>query len=110
MNMEILSAILNSMPEPVVFVDMEHVIRYMNKAAVERYKKRGQTDLVGNSILACHKTEKSRQFMIETLQMFVDGENERYISVTVDGYKVYMRAVRDPEGSVIGYYERFEKA
>ena len=45
--------------------------------------------------------------MIEILAAMHAGEQERLITQT-DDKRVYMRAVRDPDGEVLGYYERYE--
>jgi hypothetical protein len=39
--------------------------------------------------------------------MQTQGLEERLIGDD-DQYRIYMRAVRDPEGEVLGYYERYE--
>ena len=44
--------LLNSLKSPVMFCDTEHIIRYMNRAAVEHYT--GGKGLLGSSVLACH--------------------------------------------------------
>ena len=49
---EIMQAILESLKDPMVFVDLNHVIRYMNKAACNHYKE-GER-LLGRSLLECH--------------------------------------------------------
>jgi len=108
MDKDILAAILNSLIEPVVFVDTSHVIRYLNKAALQRYDKRGGADLIGKSIFDYHN-DRSKQIILDNFQSFVASEDESYLITNKRNEKVFMRAVRNSEGRVIGYYERFEK-
>jgi DUF438 domain-containing protein len=101
---ELLTAFLDSLNQPFVFVDTEHVIRYMNKPAVERYK--GRPAEVGRSIFDCHN-ENSNRIIREVFGALSEGEGERMIADNEE-FRVYMRAVRDEDGNLIGYYERFE--
>ncbi len=100
----LIAALLDSMKEPVLFADTEHKIRYMNKAAIAHYPE-GES-LIGRSLLDCHN-ESSQQIIIETLAALKGGEEERLITQN-ENHSVYMRAVRDSEGSLLGYYERYE--
>lgn len=102
----LLASLLDSLVEPVLFADTEHIIRYMNKAAMEKYRKRGGTGLIGRSLFDCHNA-KSRQVMIEVLAALHAGEEERLITDNAK-HRVFMRAVRDAAGQVLGYYERYE--
>jgi DUF438 domain-containing protein len=99
-----MSAILDSLHEPVLFVGLDHVILYANKAALDKYAKWG--DIVGRSLLDCHN-ERSREVIREVLAAFEQGENERLISEN-ETRRVYMTAVRDEAGALIGYSERCE--
>ena len=100
----VMAAILDSIKDPVMFVDMDHVIRYMNKAAVGHFDD-GEA-LLGQSLMDCHNY-KSQQVIRETIPMLQAGAEERLIS-TGEESRIYMRAVRNASGEVIGYYERYE--
>lgn len=102
----LLAAILDSQKDPYVFADTDHIIRYMNKVAVEHYGKRWGYDLIGKSVLDCHN-ENSRRMIIEVLAAMQAGEDERMITDSAK-HRVYMRAVRDAEGNLLGYCERYE--
>lgn len=57
---EMLNGILNSYPYPIVFVDNDYIIRYMNRnAEYHYYEERGYKDLIGKSLFECHSNEKS---------------------------------------------------
>ena len=100
----LLAAILDSLSEPIIFADTEHATRYMNKAAVAHYA--GGADLIGRSMLDCHNPE-SQRMIIKIMATFEAGENECLYKET-EKRRQYMRAVRDPEGRLLGYYEWFE--
>jgi DUF438 domain-containing protein len=105
---EMQGALLDSMVDEIVYVNTDHIIEYMNKAALKRYAKR-PTAQVGKSIFECHN-EKSRLTILEIFDALMKGEEERFIIVNRFDKRVIMRAVRDENGKLLGYYERFEKA
>ena len=100
----VMAAILDSLKDPILFADTEHVTRYMNKAAIAHYEQ--GDDLIGRSLLDCHN-ERSQQMMIEILAEMHEGLEERLITDN-EKYRIFMRAVRDTDGQVLGYYERYE--
>ena len=99
---QLLAAILDDLTEEVVFVDMEHVVRYMNQAARTHYAQAG--DLVGHSIFECHSGSSVARIK-EILGQLQSGREQVLYSANSER-KVYMRAVRDHRGTMIGYYER----
>ena len=101
----LMAAILDSLKDPILFADTEHVTRYMNKAAIAHYAEDGQ-ELIGRSLLDCHN-ERSQQMMIEILAEMHEGQEERLITDN-EKHRIFMRVVRDTDGQVLGYYERYE--
>ena len=101
----LLAAILDSLKDPVLFADTGHVTRYMNAAAVAHYEE--GTSLIGRSLLDC-PNEQSRQMMVEILAAMQDEGLEERLITDNEKHRIYMRAVRDPQDSVLGYYERYE--
>jgi len=97
--------ILDGLVDPVLVADTEHVVIYMNSAAVDHYT--GGETLMGTSLLDCHN-ERSQEMMVEVLAALRAGEEERLISDD-EKRRIYMRAVRDESGEVVGYYERYEQ-
>jgi PAS domain-containing protein len=95
---------LDSLKDPFLFADTDHIIVYMNKAAAAHYKE-GRT-LLGTSVLDCHN-ETSRKLMLEIFAAMQNGEEERLITDD-EKHRIYMRAVRDGGGRLLGYYERYE--
>ena len=99
-----MAALLDSLKDPILVADTDHVTRYMNKAAIAYYDE--GASLIGRSLLDCHNA-RSQQMMIDILAAMHEGEDERLITDD-EKHRIYMRAVRDPEGRVLGYYERYE--
>jgi hypothetical protein len=99
-----MAALLDSIKHPVVFVDLDHVIRYMNKAAITHYDD--GSALLGRSVLDCHNADSRRQ-ILEIVDAMQAGEEERLITDN-EKYRIFMRAVRAPDGRLLGYYERYE--
>ncbi len=102
-NTRLHSQILDSLVEPVLVGDAEHKVIYMNAAAASHYT--GGESLMGTSLLDCHN-ENSQKVMIEVLAALQAGEEERIILDRPDK-RIYMRAIRDESGKLVGYYERY---
>lgn len=94
----------------VVLCDLQHTIVYMNPAAMERYAKRGGAALVGRSLLDCHNAQSNT--MIQKVVDWFQADKSHNIIYTYRNDKenkdVYMVALRDDAGTLIGYYEKHE--
>ena len=95
---------LDSLKDPFLFADTGHIIVYMNKAAAAHYQEGRK--LIGTNVLDCHN-ETSRKMMLEIFAALKEGEEERLITDD-EKHRIYMRAVRDGDGKLLGYYERYE--
>ena len=94
----------------VVICNLEHDIIYMNPAAVERYAKRGGAKLVGQSLLDCHN-ERSNEIIKKVVAWFAENTDHNRIYTfhnEKENKDVYMVALRDEDGTLIGYYENHE--
>jgi PAS domain S-box-containing protein len=101
MDKEIYEALLDTVRNPIVFVDNEHIIRYLNKAAKTRYyKKRGYSNLIGKSLFDCHNKE-SEKLTKEIHTRLLDGEDEVFLKVSDDNEAITVVSVRDSDGSLI---------
>ncbi len=103
-------SIIDSDTAAVVVCNTEHIIIYMNPSAAERYAKRGGASLVGRSILDCH-SEDSKNKIKEVTEWF--GEDISHNRVFTfhnknENMDVYMIALRNDSGELIGYYEKHE--
>ena len=92
---------------PVVIADLDHIIRYLNKAACDKYAKRGFPDLENSSLLDCHNAN-SVQMIKDIVAKMKDGLDEVYLATTKENQKVFMTSIRNERGELIGYSERFE--
>lgn len=102
--LELLECMLDSLKDPFVFADTSHTVRYLN-AAAGPYFPSGRTK-VGASILDLHR-EELRPRILEVYRCLENGDDER--KTFEDGtLRIFMRAVRDREGSLVGYYERYD--
>lgn len=94
----------------VVICNLENEIIYMNPAAVSRYGKRGGAALVGKNLLDCHNAQ-SKERMKEVLSWFLESREHNIVYTFYnekENKDVYMVALRDEAGSLIGYYEKHE--
>lgn len=94
----------------VVICSLEHEILYMNPAAISRYAKSGGKELIGSSLLDCHNP-KSQKRIKEVLAWFEKKESNNIIYTfhnDSENKDVYLVALRDEAGSLIGYYEKHE--
>ncbi|MBE6799732.1 MAG: PAS domain-containing protein [Ruminococcaceae bacterium] len=103
---KLIKSVLQQDKAPIVICDLEHKIVYMNPVAIERYHK----DLTGLSLKKCHN-EKSSELIDKVVSWFRESA-ENNIVYTYNNEKenkdVYMIALRDENGELIGYYEKHE--
>lgn len=105
---KITKLLLEAIPYPVLFADLSHTILYMNRRAKFEYEEiRGRRNLLGSSLLDCHN-EKSCKQIREIMERFKMNGSEEFLEVTNRNQRVYMTPVRDEEGSLVGYFERYE--
>jgi DUF438 domain-containing protein len=109
MDLKIYEAILDSIDNPIVFVDNNHIIRYLNKAARIRYEKRGYADLIGKSLFDCHN-QASTESINRIHDRLLAGEATVFLKVNKDQERITVVGVRSNAGQLLGYYERFEKS
>lgn len=94
----------------VVICNLDHEIIYMNPAAAARYARRGGARLVGRSLLDCHN-EKSGEVIRKVVAWFEESTDHNIIYTShnkKENKDVYMVALRDEDGTLIGYYEKHE--
>ena len=94
----------------VVICDLHHTVVYMNPAADRNYAKQGGKALVGQCIFDCHNERA-----VEMIQKVVDwfaSDKDHNLVYTFHNEKqnkdVYMVALRNGAGELIGYYEKHE--
>ena len=101
-------SVLEQEQGPVVLCDLEHTILYMNPVAVARYASYGGEALVGRNLMACHNPD-SREKIEQVLAWFdASPDNNRVHTYYNEGENkdIYMIALRNEAGTLIGYYEQ----
>jgi len=94
----------------VVLCDMVHTIVYMNPVACQRYARYGGGALLGKSLLACHN-EKSVEMIKRVLSWFEESPHNNRVHTFYnekENKDVYMVALRNDAGALMGYYEKHE--
>lgn len=106
---EMLKGILNSYPYPIVYVDNDYIIRFMNKnAQYHYYEERGYKNLIGKSLFDCHSNEESIEKIKKGYEGIKSNGKEMFVCVTSRNQRVYMQGVKNEKGEWIGFIERFE--
>ncbi len=108
--MPFFKSILNEDKAPIVVCDLGHRIIFMNPSAIDRYSGYGGASLLGKSLLGCHN-EKSVEIINRVLGWFKEStDNNRVYTYfnEKENKDVYMVALRDESGELIGYYEKHE--
>ena len=103
-------SVLEADEQQIVLCDLEHTIIYMNPAAIKRYSKSGGKNLIGKSLLDCHN-EKSGILINNVISWFKESIDHNKIYTfynTKENKDVYMIALRNDNGELIGYYEKHE--
>lgn len=94
----------------VVICNTEHIVVYMNRAAISNYQRRGGANIVGHSIFDCHNAE-SRRLIEKVVDWFSKSHDNNKVHTFYNSKQnkdVYMIALRDDAGNLIGYYEKHE--
>ncbi len=103
---KLLKSVLDQDLAPVVVCDIDDIIVYMSPSAIERYHK----DLTGSNLKDCHNAKSNE--MIDKVVLWFGESHDNNIIYTYHNEKenkdVYMVALRDDDGTLIGYYEKHE--
>lgn len=103
-------SVIDSDIAPVVICSTDHTIIYMNPSAAQRYAKKGGYDLIGKSLLDCHNSDSNVKIKKVTEWFEESPDNNRMYTFhnPKENKDVYMIALRDESGELIGYYEKHE--
>ncbi|MDD4689473.1 MAG: PAS domain-containing protein [Eubacteriales bacterium] len=102
----LLKSIIDQDTAPIVVCDMDSIIVYMNPSAKVRYHK----DLTGINLKKCHNAD-SNEKIDKVLDWFKKSKDNNIIFThhnDKENKDVYMVALRDDDGKLIGYYEKHE--
>lgn len=103
---DLFKSVLEQDEAPVVICDTEHTVVYMNPAAIKRY----HVDITGKSIKNCHNAD-SNEKIDRVIEWFLKSKDNNKIFTSrndKENKDVYMVALRDDGGRLIGYYEKHE--
>ena len=95
---------------PVVICDIHHKILYMNPVACARYQRFGGERLIGQSLQDCHDPQSNARIQ-QVLAWFAADRAHNQVHTFYNANEnkdVYMVALRDQQGKLIGYYEKHE--
>ena len=99
--------ILNSLNiGPIIYVDDQHITRYMNGAAKAGMPECAGHDIMDRSVLSYHR-EESRQKILSYYEEMKQGKLSEVLVRKKAKAQIYMQSVKDDEGRVIGYLERY---
>ncbi|MBQ8235557.1 MAG: PAS domain-containing protein [Clostridia bacterium] len=108
MNKELLFSLFKSLLDvdaaPVVICDKEGMVVYMNPSSLEHY----HVNLVGRSIYDCHNAASCEKIKRVVAWFEKSGQNNQVYTYHNDKEEkdVYMIALRDETGALIGFYEK----
>ena len=103
---KLFKSILDQDRAPIVVCNTESVVVYMNPSAIKRYQK----DLTGSSVKDCH-SDTANHKIARVLDWFSKSKDNNIVYTYFDEKEnkdVYMIALRDDSGDLIGYYEKHE--
>ena len=105
---KLLKSVIDQDDASVVICSPDHTIVYMNPAAIRRNAKSGGAGLLGKSLLNCHSPRAN--VLINQVCAWFQKSPDNNVVYTFYNEKenkdVYMVALRDEDGSYIGYYEK----
>lgn len=103
-------SVIDADEAPVVICDLSHTVVYMNPAAVMRYEKRGGAALIGRSLMGCHNADSNDKIERVIAWFKKDPANNKVYTFRneKENKDVYMIALRNGDGELIGYYEKHE--
>ena len=94
----------------VVICDLHHTVMYMNPAAIKNYAKRGGEALLGSNLLDCHGSQSCEKIE-RVVDWFAKSPHNNIVYESHNDKQnkdVYMVALRNDDGTLIGYYEKHE--
>lgn len=109
---EFFKAVVDADDAPIVICDVNHIIAYMNPTAVKRYEKHGGEKLIGQSIFDCHNAH-SKEIILSVFDRFCNNPDLNKVYTYTKNWggedsDVYIVALRNDTGNLIGYYEKHE--
>lgn len=107
-NISFFRSVLEQDSSPIVLCDLKHTIVYMNPAAEKRYARQGGPALLGKNLLNCHASASAEKIN-RIVAWFIQSKEHNCVYTFYnesENKDVYMVALRDESGELIGYYEK----
>ena len=101
-----IKSIIDQDNAPIVVCRHDSTILYMNPASVEQY----HGDLTGRNLKTCHNADSNTK-IDRVLEWFAKSEEHNIVYISrndKENKDVYMVALRNENGTLIGYYEKYE--
>ena len=101
-----LKSVIDCDPAEIVICNTQHIVVYMNPAAVRKYS----TDLTGKSIKDCHSQDSIDRInkVVKWFSLSTENNTMHTYYSEKENKDVYMVALRNGVGELIGYYEKHE--
>lgn len=102
--------VIDTARSPIVICDLDYKIIYMNKSAVKIYQTRWKNDMYGTSI-HCYFDEEAFSQLDMSVEWFKEDKNNNRVFAfhdDNDNQDVYIRAIRDQNGDLIGFFNYHE--
>ena len=93
---------------PLVICDMDYRIKYINPAAESAYSKYGGKEIIGR-LLTCFMDEEAQSKVDMVIEWFKEDSSHNSLLAIRDqrnSKDIYMCALRDPDGKLIGFCSR----
>ena len=103
---KLFKSIIDQDNAPVVICDLASTSVYMNPASIAHYHR----DLTGSNLKYCHNSD-SNDKIDRVLAWFKKSPSNNTVYTfhnEKENKDVYMIALRDEDGTLIGYYEKHE--
>lgn len=103
---QVFKSILEQDRAPIVVCNMQSTVIYMNASAIARYRR----DLTGRNLKDCHPAAANEK-IDRVLEWFAKSRENNIVYTfrnDEENKDVYMVALRDSDGRLIGYYEKHE--
>lgn len=102
----ILKGMIENADKPIVICDLDYRIIYLNKMAKAMYQKDDSKPLLG-TMLRRYFNEEDKSKLVMTIEWFKESVNNNKVFAFYDEARntdVYIKAARNEDGELIGFY------
>jgi PAS domain-containing protein len=94
----------------IVICNLKHEMIYMNPEALKHFGPRGGSALIGKSLFDCHNPNSVEKIQ-KVVEWFEESKEHNIMFIKHNdalNKDQYMVALRDEDGTLIGYYEKHD--